>query len=183
MLVTLDISRWIVAFVSLSVTAERAGGPDPVIKSATTSAPTAVQDHWVLNDSGNATNTLEHYLGVTLRESPKTTVRLAVLVRDNTPLLPALDAERPVWHVITTELRLKLKSLPEGIEDLYARTWDVLLDPLDGHLIKIISRWPSEVPTIPPEPSAVEYAAQMESAGEERYLGFPQEKPTVLTVS
>ena len=87
--------------------------------------------------------------------------------------------DRPIWHVVIADWKLQLKSAPADAVDRYTRTFDILLEPKDGKLLKILSRWPKGAPPIAPQPAADSAAVQMKNAGLERYHAFPKTEPSI----
>ncbi len=70
-------------------------------------------------------------------------------------------------------------ELPSGRESSIAYTFDILVDPVDGKVLKIRSRWPEGIPPMAPEPSAGAAEDRMTGCGLTRYHGFPQEDPAL----
>jgi hypothetical protein len=75
--------------------------------------------------------------------------------------------------------KLDLKSSPPGSSDTYSRELEVLLDPEDGTVLKILTRWPGDEPPIAPEPSADSASRQMMGSGLEKYHGFAANPPLI----
>ena len=76
-------------------------------------------------------------------------------------------------------LTLRLPSAPRGFRDRFVRTLDVFIDPTDGRVFRVRSRWPPKESPIAPEPSAEFATTQLKSSGLEVYHGFPTEIPAV----
>jgi hypothetical protein len=152
----------------------------------TTQKPSKAQEEsengrhgWVLQNQEQAVATAREIVGVPDGARPELTAKLVTLSEDDTPFLNDEIVGRPIWHVVIADWKLQLKSAPPDAEDTYARTFDVLLDPRDGKLLKILSRWPKGVPPIAPQPPADSAEVQMHNAGLEKYHGFPEAKPTL----
>lgn len=107
----------------------------------------------------------------------KSVVRLVTVEEDNTPFLSERIIGRRLWQVTTPKWRLRLPSAAPKDDDQYERTFVVLVDPVDGSLLKIASLWPKDVPGEPPEVPVRSAEAQMRNA--ERYHGFPSADPAV----
>ena len=101
---------------------------------------------------------------------------LVTLEVDNTPFLSHELVGRPLWQV-EVRLDLGLNSAPTA--EMSPRVFDVLVDPVDGRLLKIISRWPAGVPMTAPMPSAPFAEQCLRRSGQERYLEFPLAPPRV----
>jgi hypothetical protein len=91
-------------------------------------------------------------------------------------LAPALRGQR-AWRVELTDLdsarvNLRLGRLP------YVERLVVWLAPSTGHVLKVVSPWPEDVPPIAPPPSIPEEEYQTDGVGE-RYTGVPDEAPAV----
>lgn len=111
-------------------------------------------------------------------ESPTRAV-MVTPVKDNTPYLSDRIAGRQIWRVEMDKVKLRLPSAREGpVADEYERTFDVFLHQ-DGHLLKVVSRWPAGEPPIPPEPHAESTTDQIWRSGEEVYHAFPDEPPPI----
>jgi hypothetical protein len=94
---------------------------------------------------------------------------------DNTPFLHAqINGKKNVWRVEFQNVRLKLKSAVPGFKDRYVRTFEVLIDPNSGHLLRIRSTFDGNDPNMRPEPPAV-VAERHLSKAKELYHGFPSE--------
>jgi len=91
-------------------------------------------------------------------------------------LAPALRDQR-AWRVELTDLNSARLNLRQGrlpyVERLVA--W---LAPTTGHVLKVVSPWPDDVPPIAPPPSLAEEEYQTDGIGE-RYTGLPDETPAV----
>lgn len=134
---------------------------------------------WKVRDDGEALAQARQILGLAEKAPPRLSAALVTLAEDNTPFLNEKLVGRPIWHVVAVGWRLELPSAPEGAQDRLRRTFDVFLDPKDGALLKLASRWPEGVPTIAPEPPATFAEEQMKRAGLEKYHGFLKSGPRV----
>jgi len=110
-------------------------------------------------------------------------VKRVVLDKDNTPYLADRLVGRELWCVTYTGWSIEpLDSSLSGGKDWYTRTVDVLLDPTNGRLLKIKSRWPSDVVDLYPEASAASATRQLQGSDKEKYHGFPSEPPAISFV-
>lgn len=99
---------------------------------------------------------------------------------DNTPFLHAqINGKKGVWRVEIKNVRLKLESAVSEFKDRYVRSFDVLIDPNTGHLLKITSAFDGNDPNMLPEPPAIVAEAQIKNHGNEIYHGFPLEPPKI----
>lgn len=155
----------------------RAVGPEPTIVIRDPHGENYLE--WAVQDKKQAIAKVRAILGLSGRGDLSVDARVVFLAEDNTPFLSGQVIGRPVWHVVISDWKLQLKSVPPDVEDLYARTFDIFLGAEDGRLFKIVSRWPEGVPRIPPEPGPASYTNQMRLSGIERYYGFPDESPPV----
>ena len=153
----------------------RATGPELVITTAHTEDPS----EWVVPHKDQAVARVREIFGLPGHEDVATEAKIVLLAEDNTPFLSGQVIGRPVWHVVISDWKLQLKSAPPDAEDSYARTFDIFLGAEDGRLLKIVSRWPEGVPTIPPEPGPASYTDQMRRSGNEKYYDFPSEAPPI----
>lgn len=134
---------------------------------------------WKIRDDGEAIAQARQILGLSEKSSARVSATLVTLAEDNTPFLNEKLVGRPIWQVVITDWRLELASAPQEARDSFGRTFDVFLDPPNGALLKLASRWPDGVPVIAPEPPAAFAAEQMKRAGLERYHGFVSPAPPV----
>lgn len=157
-------------------------GQEPVIGTSAQSreiVELAIRSNWALKDTDQAIAKARKILGVADQMVLPSSAEIVALVEDNTPYLSNQIIARAVWHVVISNWRLELKSAPPDVKDSYARTFDIFLDPLNGHLLRIVSRWPEGVPRIAPEPGAESYTTQMRQSGQERYHALPEEDPPI----
>lgn len=135
---------------------------------------------WALQDAERAIAQARKLLG--RRSDPKVrtpNARLRTLKQDNTPYLHSVLVGNPVWHVVVEEWSIELKSALPDARDGYARTLDIYLDPKQGHVLKMRTRWPEGEPPISAEPTAAQAEDQFRRASNEKYHGFPKEPPRV----
>lgn len=137
------------------------------------------RSEWILTDQTDAIDQALNILGLPVEADGRVAPEIVSLAEDNTPFLTEQILDRPLWHVVIQDWQLLLASAPAAIEDQYTRTFDAYLNPVDGRLVKIVSRWPDDVARIPPEPEASIYAEQMLRSGNETYFGFPDGNPSV----
>ncbi len=149
-------------------------GPKIDLKSVDTS-------NWVVRDSAAAVAKAKGVLGIA-RSAYPATAELISLLDDDTPFLSQFLLEKPIWQVVIRDWRLELASAQPEARDPYIRTWDVLVTPADGRVVKVRSRWPDEEPPIPPEPRADSATCQIYASGYTVYHGFPERDPRITFV-
>lgn len=133
--------------------------------------------NWRVADEGQARTLARQILGLDDKAPPRLSAGLVTLHEDNTPFLHDHLVGRPLWHVKVAQWRLNLPSATEDAQDRFARTFDVYIDPKNGCLLKLVSRWPEGVPPIAPEPAA--RSAEEQMSGAEKYHGFLESRPAV----
>lgn len=134
---------------------------------------------WAIDDSEQAMARTLEIVGLADWRDLPVTAELVTLEHDNTPFLSDQIIWRPIWHVVIGDWKLPLDSAPPQMEDSYPRTFDMYIDPRNGQLLKIISRWPEGVPAIPPEPGADAFTERMVRSGNQIYHGFPENDPAI----
>ena len=157
-------------------------GQEPVIETSTRSremAKLADRSTWALQEMDQAIAKAREILGVADQMGLPSRAEIVILAEDNTPFLSEQIIARPVWHVVISNWNLELKSAAPDVKDSYTRTFDTFVDPLNGHLLKLVSRWPEGVRRIPAEPGAGSYTKQMRRSGYERYHALPEEDPPI----
>ena len=154
----------------------RGVGPEPMIGLA---AHAEDRSTWVVPDEEQAVARAQTILGVPAGGGLRADADTVLLAEDNTPFLSGELIGRPVWHVVISGWKLKLKSARPEAEDSFGRTFDVFLRAEDGRFLKIVSRWPEGVPPVPPEPGPASYTDQMRRAGNEKYYAFPEGEPPI----
>lgn len=112
------------------------------------------------------------------KEAGNDLVNLVTLEQDNTPFLHERITGRPVWRVEIARWSFNLPSAP-GMKNRYERRAEVLVDPQTGTLLSLQTQWPVDAGARVPEPTAQTAERQLESAGGERYLRFPDENPPI----
>lgn len=135
---------------------------------------------WVLQDEGQAIAKALEVFGISAAEAQQVEAQVVTLDDDNTPFLHGQITKRPLWLITISKYGLRPQSAPVGERDLYERTFDVLLDPRDGKLLKIISRWPEGAPPeSAPEPRAAFAEQCFADSGLEIYHCFPDFSPKI----
>jgi hypothetical protein len=155
----------------------RGVGPEPVI--ATRSPDGEDPSQWAVQNKDQAIARIKEILGVSGQGDLQIDAKIVLLAEDNTPFLSGQVTGRPVWHVVISNWKLHLKSAPPDVKDVYTRVFDIFLGAEEGHLLKIVSRWPQGVPRIPPEPGPASYTDQVRRSGKGKYHGFPKEDPPI----
>ena len=151
----------------------------PVVVGRRVEPDSVDRSNWKVKDAKGAIEKTMPVLGFTSAHGPSATAELIVLEQDDTPYLSKQLIGKPLWHIVVPDRKLELPSTPENYEDPYLRTFDVLINPIDGRVIKLKSRWPEGVPQIAPEPDAASATEQLRRSGKEVYHGFPSEDPHV----
>ena len=140
----------------------------------------AKRSEWKLKEPEGAVAGARAILGLPAVKSSNIHAKLVVLKEDPTPYLREQIINRPIWQVTIKDWSVRLPCYPEGVSDPFKRTLDVYVDPVDGKLLKLETRWPEGEPhLIGPRPSAETAAQQIRGGGGERYYGFPSEPPEV----
>ena len=101
---------------------------------------------------------------------------LVTLEADQTPFLADKLRGRKLWMVTVPDWSVEFKSAPPDVKDTYGRTLDIYVDPVTGHVLKLRTRWPKNVPQDRVEPDAK--SAELAIAPE-RYHAFPSEPPPI----
>lgn len=157
-----------------------AQGPpiDPYGRTATSKVE-ADRSRWSTQEQGAAIAHARRILGLPRNPSLPASAELITVVQDNTPYLSEQVVGRPIWHVVVEKCRFVLPSGGDALEDKYERTFDILIDPRDGALLRISSRLSVGVPALPREACATSATEQMMNAGGERYYGFIAGAPAI----
>lgn len=137
---------------------------------------------WALQRADQLPERASKLLGIERAAILESNASLVTLAEDNTPYLNSRLVGKPLWHVEVRNLALDLPSSPAGHKDPYVRTFDMFLDPEEGKMLKIKSRWPQGAAPSAPEPSAAFAAMQMLSGDREKYHGFPDQSPPISFV-
>jgi hypothetical protein len=160
-----------------SVVVGQEGASQP--PSQTQPARESVREAWTVRTEQQAIARAREITGLPGSSPPKFSAEVTTLAEDNTPFLHAQIEGRPIWKVVIAGWMLDLKSGGPDEHDRFARTFDVFIDPIDGKLLKAVSRWPEGVPPIAPQPSAQSAEEQMPRSDDERYHGFPDPPPLI----
>ena len=172
----------VVGVLTCVFTGRAAPGEEPNQKSSKAQGKSAQTDGragGALQSRDQAIAKTRAIIGLLDGTAPQFTAELVTLTEDNTPFLKHQIVGRPIWHVVITNWKLQLKSAPIGVKDSHTRTFDVFVDPKNGRLLKISSRWPEGVPPIAPEPRADIAEEHMVRAGREIYHRFPDAEPSI----
>lgn len=155
---------------------------EPVPKDSSAPQESAMGEdraNWALQGADQAVAKARQIVGLSDRMDLPGSAEIVILAEDNTPFLSDQIIGRQVWHIVISNWRLELKSAPADVKDSYTRTFDIFVDPRNGDVLKIVSRWPEGVPPIAREPGARAFTEQMRRSGDEKYHGFPEEKPRI----
>ncbi len=117
-------------------------------------------------------------LGAPRKLASTAEAELVILETDDTPFLHEQVVGRPLWEVVIPKWKLKFKSA-KGVEDAFERTFDVLVDPENGNVLRVASRWPQGVAGEPPDLPAQSAEDQMWATSKEKYHSFPDEAPRI----
>lgn len=101
----------------------------------------------------------------------------------NLPFIRHEVAGQQAWHIVVENWRL-LPGRNYEEKDQVPRIWDVFLSAQDGRVLRIASRWPADVPPIPPLASAESAERQMaptrgDGLGDEVYHALPEAEPSM----
>jgi len=150
-------------------------GPPP---SADQIAATPTSPDWVLDSAEKARRAAGSVLGLTNGDANAIDLPLLEYPsEDDTPFLHAKVVTEPRWRVVVRDVRFEVKG--EGGEPPRATrsfTLDVDLAPSDGHLIRVLSRWPEGVEPVAPRPNAQRSEEQLIAKGE-TWLRFAEAPP------
>ena len=135
--------------------------------------------HWTLKDRTHSIERACTVVGVPASHMDTLDSVLVILKDDETPYLNARLIGRPLWHVVIPNWRIALKSSGPAGRDRHTRTFDIHLDPVDGRVLKIKSRWPAGAVPVLTDLDALSAAQQMGRSGNEVYHGFPTESPKI----
>lgn len=147
-------------------------------ESADVSSVARADADWQLRDKRYVLGEVDKVVGAPHEVWANADVQLVTLEDDNTPFLSKQIVGRPLWQVTIRGWSLQLPSAAAGFKDRYERTFDILVDPANGQVLKIASRWTEGIPDAS-DLSADDAEAQLMGTGFERYHGFPEDGPTV----
>ena len=136
------------------------------------------QQEWEIGDASSAIAQAARIVGIP--EHVAVSAELVVVEDDVTPFLHDQILGKRLWKVIAQDWNLDLPSASaSGAEGSVVRTFEILVNPVNGSILKIRSRWPEGIAQIAPEPPADVAAEQMTRSGWESYDGFPKDEPSV----
>ncbi len=133
---------------------------------------------WKIREGEAAIERARAILGEPVLKFSKAIAKLDVLQDDRTPYLCKQIVDRPIWRVTLDAWRVVFSGFPE-VKDKFTRTLDVYIDPTNGKLLKLETRWPEGESPIAPLPSAESATEQMRRHGNEVFHGFPEEPPNI----
>lgn len=139
--------------------------------------PTEEQARTGLTDNAAAVARARSVVGIPSRIEVDGRAELIILESDDTPFLSANLLGRQIWHVVLRDVRIELASTPEDVVDPHRRVFDIYLDPDNGRLLKMASRWPEGVPPLPVTWTAESATERIMASGREVWHGFPEGGP------
>lgn len=133
---------------------------------------------WTLRSTDDAMEKARMDLGIDGTRTRRVVAQTLIVNEDNTPFLRSQIVDRPLWHVAVEDWASGYIPEAHAGEVATTQPLEALFDPLNGHLLKVQTRWPPGIPIIAPEPNAESAVRQM-SANSEAYLGWGPEPPTM----
>jgi hypothetical protein len=134
---------------------------------------------WANKDAQAAISTAQRVLGVPA-DSCKATAELVKVDFDNTPFLVSKLERKTFWQVTVYDWKLDSPSAPtRERENSRTRTFDVLVRPEDGRVVKVRSRWPEGEPMMAPEFGAGDATCHTFGGGWTIYHDFPDKDPQI----
>jgi hypothetical protein len=168
----------VTVLISGCAPARKWGSDNPNLKNSESGGNGRLQ--WVVRDGGQAIARALELSGISAAASHAAEAHVVMMDEDKTPFLHGQVTNRPIWRVTISNYRIRLPSALPGDADRYERTFDILLDPRNGGLLRISSRWPvSAPPESAPEPRAAFAEQCFRDSGNERYHSFPDAPPKV----
>lgn len=156
--------------------ARKSGPVDPAMALAPID-----RSKWKLQTPDASIDAAHRVLGLARSTKRPADAELTALQEDNIPHLSEQVIGRSLWQVTIRNWSMELPSIPPGfkarVKDRYIRTIDVYLDPENGQLVKVKTRWPEGEPLMAPEPTATSATRQLTNAGQEVYHRFPVGDP------
>jgi len=137
------------------------------------------KSNWTVSDARAAVEKAERVLGVP-RGTCRGTAELVKLIDDNTPFLVTKLDRKTFWQVTVHDWKLdSLSAPPSERENSRTRTFDVLVRPEDGRVVKVRSRWPEAEPMMAPEFGDTDGTCHTFGSGRAIYHDFPKTDPRV----
>jgi len=137
------------------------------------------KSNWTVSDARAAVEKAERVLGVP-PDTCRGTAELVKLIDDNTPFLVTKLDRKTFWQVTVHDWKLdSLSAPPSERENSRTRTFDVLVRPEDGRVVKVRSRWPEAEPMMAPEFGARDGTCHTFGSGRAIYHDFPKTDPRV----
>lgn len=164
---------------SAAAISQEAKKPEVVDAGARALTDTA---QWKIHDAVRATEEVRKLIGAAISPDVRAEASVAVASDDNTPFLSQRIVGKPAWRVELRDWKLQLPEVHADAPHSYNPNWEILLDPNSGQLLRIVSGHPIGDPPIPPEADAKSATEQLETTGNERYHGFPEEPPRISFV-
>lgn len=135
---------------------------------------------WLIREAKAAIERAVAIVGLEELKDSQVHAALVVLKEENTPYLSEQLINRPLWRVTVKDWSVNVPALEKGLADQFRRTLDMYIDPVDGKLLKLETRWPEGEPRLMrTHPDAETTVTNMRHGGNEVYHGFPSEPPKV----
>jgi hypothetical protein len=111
-------------------------------------------------------------------EDVKKSAKLTTISDDKTPFLHEKINSKPIWRLVFADIPIKYSRTGTDSIHEHLRTFEVLIDPASGRLLKIHSIAEGYDTNISPLPPADVAEKQMRRI-HELYHGFPERLPTI----
>ena len=99
------------------------------------------------------------------------------IIKDNTPFLhEKVKGRKNVWLVEMKNFHLKIKTPDPDFKDRYNRNFKILIDPNNGELLRISSKYDGNDPDVGTAPNAEKVEKEFPNR---KYLGFPDTLPNI----
>jgi hypothetical protein len=105
-----------------------------------------------------------------------------MLEHDETPYLGSEFVGKAFWHVVVPHLKLELPSTPDWFDNSKLRTFDALVEPQSGRVVRLTSWWPEGDGPVIVQPDSTVAAEQLRRSGNEVYHGLPDHDPQATLI-
>lgn len=100
------------------------------------------------------------------------------IIEDNTPFLhEKVKGRKNVWLVEMKNFHLKIKTQDPDFKDRYNRNFKILIDPNNGELLRISSKYDGNDPDVGTAPNPAKVEKELSSVA--KYIGFPDTLPNI----